>query len=318
MVDGVAQGVTTADMTLYVDTATGNDLNTGLVGFPTKTIQAAVNKVPKDVYHNVTINVAAGTYAENLLIDLNVKDLKAFTIQGSSWTAVTPATGPASGTFTSNNGINQLVLAGATWTVDDLKGKMLKITSGAKSGNYYPIASNTATAVDVGGDASAIGNANFEFATPAAIITKGAGPYSVTVVGYGIGASASSKVFLRNLNIGQTATGSVRGNLFNMAVGVYNCILATGSVFDGLNGAQLYNCYINGGTIVCSILRGSGHLSDCVVNGNTSFYGLLLGAITLSVDGGLIVQGGFQGRGFHARDYGYKYFIWCELQSTNP
>ena len=40
-IDGVAQGQTTADMTLYVDDATGLDTNTGLVGFPTKTIMAA-------------------------------------------------------------------------------------------------------------------------------------------------------------------------------------------------------------------------------------------------------------------------------------
>ena len=42
----------------YVDDAAGNDLNTGQLGDPLKTIQAGVNRVTA----GGTVNVAAGTY----------------------------------------------------------------------------------------------------------------------------------------------------------------------------------------------------------------------------------------------------------------
>ena len=51
----------TAAANLYVNDATGNDLNTCTsVGAPCKTIQAAINKASS----GDTINVAAGTYFE--------------------------------------------------------------------------------------------------------------------------------------------------------------------------------------------------------------------------------------------------------------
>ncbi|WP_025692597.1 complement C1q domain-containing protein [Paenibacillus zanthoxyli] len=61
---------TTADITYYVRTD-GNDSNNGLsntAGGAFKTIQKAVKSVPKHADHAVVINVAAGTYAEDVLI----------------------------------------------------------------------------------------------------------------------------------------------------------------------------------------------------------------------------------------------------------
>jgi len=62
---------TTADITYYVDATLGNDANDGLAagaGHALQTIQAAINKIPQVVNHTVTINVAAGTYAETVTI----------------------------------------------------------------------------------------------------------------------------------------------------------------------------------------------------------------------------------------------------------
>ncbi|MEK4107898.1 hypothetical protein NST28_27830 [Paenibacillus sp. FSL R10-2791] len=59
---------TTADITYYVRTD-GNDNNTGLVntaGGAFRTIQKAINSIPKHILHIATINVAAGTYAEDI------------------------------------------------------------------------------------------------------------------------------------------------------------------------------------------------------------------------------------------------------------
>lgn len=59
---------TTANITLYVAT-TGNDANDGLtLGTPLRNIQTAVSRVPQIVNHAVTINVAAGTYTENITV----------------------------------------------------------------------------------------------------------------------------------------------------------------------------------------------------------------------------------------------------------
>jgi parallel beta-helix repeat protein len=51
--------------TCYVDATNGNDLNTGQAGDPLATVQAGVNKVSS----GGTVNVAAGTYTEQLVVN---------------------------------------------------------------------------------------------------------------------------------------------------------------------------------------------------------------------------------------------------------
>lgn len=56
---------TTADITYYVDTSNGNDSNNGLAsGTAFKTISKAISLIPQTVNHNITLNVASGTYSE--------------------------------------------------------------------------------------------------------------------------------------------------------------------------------------------------------------------------------------------------------------
>jgi phage minor structural protein len=67
-------------LTLYVNDATGNDLNDGkTASTPFKTIQAALNSIPKYLKGSVTIEVATDTYNEEVLVigftgigDLNI------------------------------------------------------------------------------------------------------------------------------------------------------------------------------------------------------------------------------------------------------
>ena len=59
---------TTADLNFYVNPATGNDNNNGSNGSPFKTIAKAVSMIPKIVYHNVTINLADGSYSEGITL----------------------------------------------------------------------------------------------------------------------------------------------------------------------------------------------------------------------------------------------------------
>ena len=59
---------TTKDLTFYVST-TGNDTNDGLTALtPFKTIEKALSLIPTVVDHTVTINLADGVYAENVVI----------------------------------------------------------------------------------------------------------------------------------------------------------------------------------------------------------------------------------------------------------
>ncbi|MEC0264457.1 hypothetical protein [Paenibacillus anseongense] len=60
---------TVADMILYVDTTNGADNNDGSAWKPFKTIQRAINNIPKVTNHNIKIYVADGTYNEDLIIN---------------------------------------------------------------------------------------------------------------------------------------------------------------------------------------------------------------------------------------------------------
>lgn len=66
--DGLYPSMTTGNITYYVAT-TGSNSNDGLsAGSPFLTIAYALSKIPKNVYHTITINVASGTYNETILL----------------------------------------------------------------------------------------------------------------------------------------------------------------------------------------------------------------------------------------------------------
>lgn len=153
----------TVDRTLYVDAATGNDSNDGLTpGTALLTIAAARARVFTDIAADITIKLAAGTYTEYIS---DFRNFRADPVTGKAsllfegdFADFTPATGPASGTFDVSFGTpyipNTAVLTGATWTVDNLKGAFVEVLSGTEIGKRFPIASNTASTLDIGGPAN--------------------------------------------------------------------------------------------------------------------------------------------------------------------
>ena len=67
--DGVHGLATTQNMTLYVDGTNGDDSNDGLTPQTAfKSIQKAVDSVPKIIRHSVTIQIADGTYDEEVMV----------------------------------------------------------------------------------------------------------------------------------------------------------------------------------------------------------------------------------------------------------
>lgn len=77
----------TANKTLYVDATNGDDSNAGTQSKPFKTIQAAINSLPKNLgNYAATINVAAGDYNERIEVYgfTGGNSYRPFTIKGSS------------------------------------------------------------------------------------------------------------------------------------------------------------------------------------------------------------------------------------------
>jgi len=148
-VGGTVATVTDRAITLYVRTD-GADTNTGLVdtaGGALLTVQAAIDKLPKFIRHATTINIGAGNFAGFTLTGNIIEGLgnQGLTIRGAAYVAFTVATGTNSGTATGGT-TTTLIDGGQTWTVNNLRGKILKVGS-----EYLIIRKNDATSIETVG-----------------------------------------------------------------------------------------------------------------------------------------------------------------------
>lgn len=155
---------TTTALNLFVDGALGNDGNScqGTGTDACATIQAAVDRTPDLIAGAVNITVATGNYAGFVLAGKRIVPPKTASanylqIRGTLQNA-TLATGSASGTvtaFTASSGATQAIVTDATqtWTINDLRGKLIEMLTGTGSGvdQLYVIVANTATTVTVAG-----------------------------------------------------------------------------------------------------------------------------------------------------------------------
>lgn len=173
------QYATRAVVALFVG-PTGSDASQCLSAMaPCLTIQGAVNKLPKRIRHNVAITVAAGTYAENVVISgftfTSEVSLPTFTITGTMG-AFVPTTSTASGTFTTVAGVatggyvQRVTDNTKAWTVNDLRGQFLTV-----AGVSRPIISNTATTIDVANTAVFVNGNAYTITTPTSLINAAAG-----------------------------------------------------------------------------------------------------------------------------------------------
>ncbi|MCE5230591.1 hypothetical protein LLG95_13500 [bacterium] len=92
---GITEAQTTT--TLYVNTSTGDDLNSGLSATTAKkTIQAAVSMVPSRVFNNFTIRVATGVYRESVKINnIHAASPARFLIVGDETTVPSDSASPS-------------------------------------------------------------------------------------------------------------------------------------------------------------------------------------------------------------------------------
>ncbi len=190
---------TTAAMTLYVD-PTGSDSNACTASGTSAclTLGGALNKVPKNIRHAVTVNVATGTYTEVFRVQgFNIEGANgaastaALNITGTQ-TAFTVATGTNTGTVSSyvapTGGAHPLLNdATQTWTVNDLRGRYVTITSGSGNGEYHLITANTATQLSLAYQftTAPTGASTYAIVTPGAVFT-GNGATVEGIVGSGL------------------------------------------------------------------------------------------------------------------------------------
>ena len=163
-------------LTYFVD-PTGSDSNacTATGTSACATLQGVINKIPRNVRHNVTISVATGTYTGLTAItgfnigptvDQTVTGaatialavpLPSIAITGASWVNATLGTGTATGTLTATPvaptvspiAFGTLTDSGQAWTPGALKGMYFNPTSGTALNNRVVIADNTATTISL-------------------------------------------------------------------------------------------------------------------------------------------------------------------------
>lgn len=242
----------TATQTLYVSTTGNNNNPCTSSGAACLTVDGALNKLPNTLRHNATISVAAGAYAAPLTItrkDLTIVGGVTLSVTGTMSTP-TLTTGTTSGTTTassagSSSGPGTVTDSGQSWTVDELKSKFIRFTSGTYNGQSWPISSNTATVITIPAVTAAgtgvtyvIEDIGSTFVSSSAINWNGmmgSGALTVSNVraertGSGSGPTINMGVFVTLLNVfGKGATGN----------GVFSSsgnVTCTRSIFEGANG----------------------------------------------------------------------------------
>ena len=150
-IKGRATLETTAAITLYVRTD-GNDNNTCTIDSAVGaclTVQAAIDKIPKDIKHAVAINIGAGNFAGFAIEHFSFIGKDATMVVTGTLGNPTPATGTVSGTADGGS-TSQCVHSTQSWTANDFRGKMVKVGS-----QYRVVVDNDATTLNLVGELSA-------------------------------------------------------------------------------------------------------------------------------------------------------------------
>jgi hypothetical protein len=143
--------ITTEDIDLYVET-TGSDDNSCLTaGNPCLTAQEAVNRIPKQIKHDVTLTIGAGNFAGVMITGFHVEYGGTLTIEGTIGD-YSPATGKQTGTATGGT-TTQCVDAAGGWTGNNLRGALALV-----NGEYRVIRDNDGTTFNLVGALSATCN----------------------------------------------------------------------------------------------------------------------------------------------------------------
>lgn len=153
-------------MTVYVDGGSGSDSvdNGGASGASAfATVQYAVNQIPATYGGNVIINIASGTYTEDVVIrGKKPSGDYTITIEGTKTTqaTITNITSAVAGSGATRGSITK---SGAGWTATAYEEMILYGNGGANDGLYYLIYANTTDTITIIGtfDATPVANDDF-------------------------------------------------------------------------------------------------------------------------------------------------------------
>ncbi len=337
---------TTGAVTLFVD-PTGNDANrcTASGTAACLTLGGALNKLPINIRDLVTVNVAAGTYTEVFrVLDFNIEGRNGATASTAALnitgveSAFTVATGSNAGTLTAYSagsaGTHGIATdSGQTWTVNDLRGRFLQIVSGTGSGQFMPIASNTATAISLASNFTTppVAGSTYAIVTPGPVFTATAGNVVRSITGSGVGTGAVTisdislqasagnglgAAYVSQLNLTRVrAVGSIAGwtsaptgapgNSPGPTSFSFNQTYFQGGSGNGLAFQQGSRGSLTNAMVFCSACAGSGIalLSGAILTGVTgTISGSYSAAMLQIVSGQFLVSGG----------------LWLDCAAANP
>jgi len=189
-VDSNAVSQTTGPLTVYVNADGGDDRNDCLsAGAACLTLQSAVNRLPKQIYNPVTVQLAAGSYAGAFIegftlhvpVDAGV-DYSYLWVNGTLVPYV-PDAGTSSGitTFASptvDSTFQVLSDSTQTWVPGSLVGQFVDITGGTgccgtvSSPTTFPIVANTATDLTVLGASITDAGSTYQLVTTGTVFTS--------------------------------------------------------------------------------------------------------------------------------------------------
>lgn len=250
---------TTAPVVLYVD-PTGNDSKkcTSPGTEACATLGGARMKLPPHLRHDVTINVAVGTYGNGSFGGFQFTGLgdlsPTLTIKGTM-SLITPATGTNTGTVTGSSnwvsGTGAVVTDSAqAWTTNDLRGRFIRFTSGTLSGNSYPIIGNTATTVSYAVFTGASVGSAYELVTPGTVFSdtsahtlealNGSGTFAVENVEYQ--RATGTVLQIRGVDVATSLT-SIRTPGTGTGAAVFGPASITRSVLLNNGGSTTFTCF---------------------------------------------------------------------------
>lgn len=273
------------------------------------TLTGAIAKLPPNINHAITINVAGATdggvatYTENPVFN-NFNVNAAITITGPALVNATPATGTATGTLTAVTLGAVTVLTDSTqsWTVNNLIGNFVTISSVQRV-----IATNTATTMTLASPFTSnpvIGN-SYAIQTPAAVITSATSPtLAFRLNGNTGGTGSGPTVSLTGIDVVNTASNgtacivamSNHGVSFiNSKVRTTSGTAATGISYRGGGSLLLSPAAVvstgNAVSITASSTAGSTNPLAALNIGNAFMYGTASGLVMIAHTAGVAING---------------------------
>lgn len=234
-------GVTTGDVTLYVDAGSGSDSNSGSSGSPKATILGALDALPIVIAHTCTIKVRPGTYAEEntyLVFDRfdTLAYINIYAVNDDDEEMY--GNGQVAGTHSTTT----LQDTSKSWSTDQFDGAYLWIYSGNVNtrGQIAEITSNTANTLTFSGGMTYAPVNDDYYGIGGGVLLSGTNGYHMNVVTksvgvYGFqhtGATTASVMFMSH----------ARGNYY---YNYHPSVASVGVYLQRLSDASIYYNYFD-------------------------------------------------------------------------